>query len=93
MELKPCPCGGEARYSTIKMYGNPRGDKGYLTEIFCCKCKQGVKKWALEKDRSIKSATEAWNEAVRNEKTEEEKAIWQNWKAKHFGAQRSSRST
>lgn len=61
-ELKPCPfCGGEARYSTIRMCGVPSGDKGYLTEIFCCKCKQGVKNWALKKDWSIKSAIEAWN--------------------------------
>ena len=67
MELKPCPCGGEARYSTIKMYGIPSGDKGYLTEIFCCKCKQGVKNWALKKDWSIKSATEAWNRRCDNE--------------------------
>lgn len=67
-DLKPCPfCGGEARYSTIRKRGVPSGDKGYLTEIYCHKCKKGVRNWALKKDWSIKSAIEAWNRRTSDE--------------------------
>lgn len=64
-ELKPCPfCGGKARWSAIHKNGVPTGVEGYECEIYCHKCKKGVKRWALRKNWAIASAIEAWNRRV-----------------------------